>query len=450
MRKGGLSTIVVTLIIILVSLVALGIIWLVVNNLILKGSEDISSSLEDLGIEESAVSENVLYNLTGNVSVENLIIKGPNPWTDVKAYGAKGDGINDDTAAIQAAIDNVEKAGGGTVFFPHGTYIVTSTITWKYGVRLMGDEGAAFVAGRYPEIRWEGAENGILLAAEQINANWHMTDINRLTFRGGNRKPATLIEFKDRVDYGTVCWKCQFAGTSGDAIRLLKGATNFYMYDFRADNIGGYLLYANGSFGGVYALDKFTYDTGGAGTANGLVFLDGYNAPNNQVSRLSVSNTRLEVNSNLEGDENALILLGVNPSISDYLQYQIILDNVFVAPATGAEKISLIKSVPSSDQFTVIGTGVHTGSAEIINGSITPGPVTNKISPFFVFAPFVRGAPGSNNQLISLISTLYVGGTVILAKNTTAIPCNTANAGAIIYSGNKHYGCDGSNWNPLY
>lgn len=41
---------------------------------------------------------------------------------NVKMYGAKGDGVADDTDAIQAAIDACCKAGGGTVFIPNGIY----------------------------------------------------------------------------------------------------------------------------------------------------------------------------------------------------------------------------------------------------------------------------------------------------------------------------------------
>ncbi len=39
---------------------------------------------------------------------------------------------------------------------------------------------------------------------------------------------------------------------------------------------------------------------------------------------------------------------------------------------------------------------------------------------------------------------------LILDENTTAVACNATNAGGIIYSSGKHYGCDGSTWSALY
>lgn len=48
-----------------------------------------------------------------------------NDYFDVTEYGAVGDGITDDRLAIQAAIEAANAAGGGTVYVPAGTYIVS-------------------------------------------------------------------------------------------------------------------------------------------------------------------------------------------------------------------------------------------------------------------------------------------------------------------------------------
>ena len=58
---------------------------------------------------------------------------------NVKDWGAYGDGVHDDTAAIQAAIDAVQKAGGGTVYVPPGTYHTSSSlIISENNVALVG------------------------------------------------------------------------------------------------------------------------------------------------------------------------------------------------------------------------------------------------------------------------------------------------------------------------
>ena len=62
---------------------------------------------------------------------------------DVKAYGARGDGSADDTASIRAAIAAADAAGGGVVWFPRGTYQVTSTLevpaATNKGVQFAGE-----------------------------------------------------------------------------------------------------------------------------------------------------------------------------------------------------------------------------------------------------------------------------------------------------------------------
>ncbi|MCX6924524.1 MAG: glycosyl hydrolase family 28-related protein, partial [Verrucomicrobia bacterium] len=46
--------------------------------------------------------------------------------SNVRWWGAKGDRLTDDTAAIQAAFDAITNSGGGTIYFPPGTYALTA------------------------------------------------------------------------------------------------------------------------------------------------------------------------------------------------------------------------------------------------------------------------------------------------------------------------------------
>jgi hypothetical protein len=51
-------------------------------------------------------------------------------------YGAAGDGVQDDTAAIQAAIAAANAAGGGEVVFPVGTYVCAAPLDLKGMARV--------------------------------------------------------------------------------------------------------------------------------------------------------------------------------------------------------------------------------------------------------------------------------------------------------------------------
>lgn len=62
---------------------------------------------------------------------------------NVRAYGAKGDGTTNDSAAIQAAIN----AAAGTVVFPKGDYLVNTGLTLGNGARLAFEAGAQLLAG---------------------------------------------------------------------------------------------------------------------------------------------------------------------------------------------------------------------------------------------------------------------------------------------------------------
>ncbi|MEI6862638.1 MAG: glycosyl hydrolase family 28-related protein, partial [Verrucomicrobiota bacterium] len=68
---------------------------------------------------------------------------------DVRAYGATGDGRTLDTAAINRAIAAAAAAGGGTVWFPAGTY-ASYSIHLQSNVTLHLDSGSTLLAADPP------------------------------------------------------------------------------------------------------------------------------------------------------------------------------------------------------------------------------------------------------------------------------------------------------------
>jgi hypothetical protein len=64
---------------------------------------------------------------------------------NVREYGANGDGRARDTSAVQRAVDAAEKAGGGVVYLPAGTYLC-GTVHLKSRVTLSLDPGATILA----------------------------------------------------------------------------------------------------------------------------------------------------------------------------------------------------------------------------------------------------------------------------------------------------------------
>ncbi|EIM83048.1 exo-beta-1-3-glucanase [Stereum hirsutum FP-91666 SS1] len=69
-------------------------------------------------------------------------------FRNVKDFGAKGDGVTDDTAAINSAISSGGRCGLGctsfsttpaTVFFPSGTYLVSAPLIDYYYTEIVGD-----------------------------------------------------------------------------------------------------------------------------------------------------------------------------------------------------------------------------------------------------------------------------------------------------------------------
>jgi polygalacturonase len=81
---------------------------------------------------------------------------------DVRRHGAKGNGIANDTRAVQSAIDACARMGGGTVLITAGTYLC-GTVELRSHVTLQLDSGAVIRA--HPD-RLQYGERGALIFAK--------------------------------------------------------------------------------------------------------------------------------------------------------------------------------------------------------------------------------------------------------------------------------------------
>jgi hypothetical protein len=82
-----------------------------------------------------------LYDYQGNV----IAVSGAGAFVNVTDYGAVGNGVTDDTIAIQNAINAINN--GGIVFFPKGTYLVTASIYFYSNNTLWFESGASLLQG---------------------------------------------------------------------------------------------------------------------------------------------------------------------------------------------------------------------------------------------------------------------------------------------------------------
>ena len=137
---------------------------------------------------------------------------------NVLDFGAKGDGVTDDTDAIQNAINSIptykissyfkpslSNANGGVIYFPNGKYLVKGTLKFKGGLQFKGN-GFNSIIIHVPNTECN------LFEPDTDNFSWDIITLNvlweDLAFEG-DYSPSSDVGFSNSLIYLNHCGLCR-------------------------------------------------------------------------------------------------------------------------------------------------------------------------------------------------------------------------------------------------
>ncbi|OIW25494.1 pectin lyase-like protein [Coniochaeta ligniaria NRRL 30616] len=215
----------------------------------------------------------------GTFWMQSLARSGTVPWGDdpsyvvfrnVRDYGAVGNGVTDDTAAIKRALTDGkrcgEKCNGSTVknaivYFPPGTYLVSTPIPLPFGTQVIGDANSRPVILAAPSFVGLGVLSvdeytGGSTGSDGLDQEWF---INTANFYRQLRNLVIDVRGTD-PSQKVACLHYQVAqATSTQNLQLLAGAAQTGI--FAENGSGGHIsdiTFTGGAFGIYGGAQQFT------------------------------------------------------------------------------------------------------------------------------------------------------------------------------------------------
>ena len=213
----------------------------------------------------------LLLALTGIFSLNQLIASETMTF-NVRDFGAKGDGKNLDSPAIDAAINAAAKAGGGTVWLPAGTYL-SGSIHLKSNLRLFLDAGATILGAPQSMNAYDETEpfpsgayqdgghcyfHNSLIWGENLT-NVFITGHGLINGGGLERNPKILDEMCGFNHFGTPNKKAYPPVRIGNKAIALKLCKNVVIRDITIFHGGHFAILATGC--DQLTIDNVTIDT---------------------------------------------------------------------------------------------------------------------------------------------------------------------------------------------
>jgi Pectate lyase superfamily protein len=116
------------------------------------GAAITGGTIDNVPAVNNVTATNINYTATATGAASRTIASKLNDIPSVKDFGAIGDGSNDDTSAIQLALN-----ARGMIYIPSGTYKITSTLTVYGNTELFGAGLGVSI------LKWYGATSGRII-----------------------------------------------------------------------------------------------------------------------------------------------------------------------------------------------------------------------------------------------------------------------------------------------
>lgn len=154
----------------------------------LSASDKVTFVKNEAGTAITAPSSAVSYIPAGTGAVATNVQAKLRESVSVKDFGAVGDGVTDDTASIQAAIDAVIAAGSKTLRVPSGTYLITAPLTYTKQLVLIGEPEGLFTnqLADYPVKFYCSGVTGYLFDQPDVSNGDGALAISNIAFDGAN------------------------------------------------------------------------------------------------------------------------------------------------------------------------------------------------------------------------------------------------------------------------
>ena len=176
-------------------------------------STQLASSAEGQG------SGKVGYSAAGVISTSRTVQEKLREIVSVKDFGARGDGVTDDTPAIQSAISSVIGPNGGGLYFPKGTYMLTDKlyIPVSYGWRIFGES-------RHGVRLRQFANNTRIFSLEGNNT--HSWSIETMTLEWNTAQPAANTQATANWGTAVANFKPSAPANSADVAVTVTGPSS--------------------------------------------------------------------------------------------------------------------------------------------------------------------------------------------------------------------------------